>query len=201
MIRRGFTIIEILVTVSIILILLASAAFLTQNAFQNQRDASRINGVILISKAVDQSLVANPGSYPRLVGATPTAHNTITRFCATYLLDAGNSNHLDLSLFAGQKIPTDPIAASPSATTCDSYLNGFIYHSQYISGVKPAQVLACSQSLFALCQNDTYAIEVGLENQHPDGTLTPTGTTSLGRSQYILYGAPCTSAYAGVCYR
>lgn len=210
--RRAFTIIELLVVVSLILILLAAAAYMIENALQNQRDAVRISAATSLGKAMDEAVAAT-GSVPRLVGDTVPqgVFNTAYRFCAVDLLDAANTNKLDLGLFSGQAIPVDPLPASRYALTghCDGYPYGYVVHTQYQTGGKPAQATACSSGLFAFCQNVTYSIEVGLENQHTDGPLRSPSQLSISgytapdpsRFPYLLNGAACPGAYAAACYR
>src|SRR5436189_238939 len=112
MIRKGFTVIELIVAISIILILLGSAAFTIDHALKNERDAKRIGDAIAISKAVDQSVTVSHGTYPRRVGNTGSDATT-HHFCAQDLVNTSNSNALALNLFTGSAFPTDP---SPSAS-------------------------------------------------------------------------------------
>jgi len=209
--RRGFTIIEIVVVVSIILILVAAASFMIEAGLRNQRDTVRVNDALLLGKAADQSIAATGGLVPRLVGTEVPAgtYNTTTRFCVADLLDGANTNRLDLGLFSGGSLPSDPAPILISSGHCEDSRFGYIFHTQYLTGSKPTQSDACTTGKFALCANATYAIEVGLENQHADITLqTPAqigasgyAAPSAARHPYLLMGAACSVAYAQTCYR
>jgi len=207
---RGFTIIELLVTITIMLLLLAGAAIGIERALANHRDAIRINDVLAIGKAVDQSQQVTRGIYP---GKDASGPGTKYLFCAQYL----DPTNLNLTAFQGHAIPTDPTASSPSST-CTSYLNGYTVHTDY--GLTAGTPADCSAGFLAACQSVTYSIEVGLENDHSEGVLhqttandpntppdstdltitgytTPASSSTDPRNQYILNGPVCGST----CYK
>jgi prepilin-type N-terminal cleavage/methylation domain-containing protein len=179
---RGFTIIELMVTVFVIALLLTGAVSGLVRARKIGRDGQRVQDIYNIGIAVDQTASLNRGQYP----GEPT---TSTTFCADLL--ATPANNLVLTQLPNRTLPKDPLPATVAAG-CTSYLNGYTYH-RHISGdalVGPA-----------LGQHYEYAIEVGLElsRAKDDETLTGTGAGASGRTQYVLFGKPCTTS--GTCTR
>lgn len=179
-IKRGFTIIEILVVVAIVSLLLAFAAANMGSIQATSRDADRVNDVLLIGKAVDQSYQANQGLYPKI---------------SNNLGCADQIQGLDLSIFPDRTIPKDRRPAQ-AATPCTGFLNGYTY-STYSS----------SSSTIATQQAVGYSIEVGLEKKksdderslrnpselyaHNSSSSLGSSASESGRFRYILNGPFC----------
>ena len=202
MVRRAFTLIELLVVIAVILILTSGTGFSYLNSKRNQRDAQRINDVILISKAIDQSVAANRGAFPinAYDHVTPSKQQIM---CASEILNPSgtNWNGIDQSLFPDHDIPQDPLVSGTAKTTgCTDMSNGYVYHTHY--GNNP--------SSFAVKQNVTYSLEVGLErpvSSEQSSFRSPTQLPALkaagvadsvnGRYRFVFNGSYCASA----CYQ
>lgn len=132
MTRRGFTIIELLVVVTIIALLTGLIAVSIGNTRMRQRDAKRLSDVVLIGKAIDQSALVNRGLYPRNVNYlnNPDAREHMT-MCAGEIWSTANPNNIDLSLFPGSIFPTDPNPVRDVTTGCTGIFHGYIYHSHW----------------------------------------------------------------------
>lgn len=181
--KAGFTIIELLVTIIIIGLLLAAAGLSFDTARKNGRDGKRLNDVLLLSQAIDQSANLTRGRYPQNVSG-----GAVDKMCASELLNAGNTNQLDLSLFKDRTIPIDPLPVTqpPRTSGCAGYADGYTYYSVY--GANP----------FAKQQGYTYLLEVGLEKEKgSDETLFFKGDqvgqpiVTTPRYQYFFLGKYC----------
>ena len=178
--KKGFTIIELLITISIMTLLLAAAAISISTARRNSRDGKRVGDISLIGQAIDQAGVVKGGSYPTNVnGGDPSV------MCASEILSSSNSNGLDLSLFPQRSIPTDPLAATAKTQGCTSFRDGYTYHSSVGASLAKQNGVACY----------TYLLEVGLEAEKgPDETTLQPGaainrpTVTTPRYQYFLPG-------------
>ncbi|HSI20708.1 MAG TPA: type II secretion system protein [Verrucomicrobiae bacterium] len=186
MTKRGFTIIELMVTMLIIGILMTAAAAGIVRARRTSRDAQRVRDVMAIGTAVDQATTAARGLYPVHVTSRTTGI-----FCADLLSDVANSNKLNLGLFLGRTIPKDPLPES-APSPCADYRNGYTYHNRY--GSPSASQLAEPLS----GQQYEYVIEVGLEGEQPADaeTLVQGAASSTKRTQWLLRGKPCSSVTA-----
>lgn len=185
MTKRGFTIIELMVTVLIIALLLAAASAGIVRTRRTARDGQRIRDVLALSTAVDQSATANRGLYP---------YNSIVKttavFCADLLTNAPVG--INLGIFLNRKLPTDPLPEMP-ASSCANYRNGYTYHSRY-GGNNLART--------GTAQDYEYVIEVGLESDRPsdERTLTKgTDASSTRRTQFLIKGAACTGTGVSTC--
>lgn len=172
--HAGFTIIELLVAIVIMMLLVAAASIGFNRARISSRDARRLSDVVAIAKAIDSSAAAK-ALYPKLSTGKKTD-------CA----DRIESTSLDLSFFSDRKIPVDPTPATKSSTgACTSFLDGYTYHT-YAS--KSATNYAEANSL-------RYALEVGFEkNKFSDEkTLKENGGEKESRTPYVLPGTYCGS--------
>lgn len=185
--RLGFTIVELLVTITIIALLLTAAAAGIVRARKVGRDAQRIRDVMGIAVAVDQSARVRRGVYPK----NPTPGGP-AKFCAHELQDSNNTNKLDLSGFIARSIPKDPLPEQV-AVACVDYRNGYVYHSRTQTGTlaNPSDG----------ADGFEYVIEVGLETprSQDEATLEATGNKTAMRSQYLLNGMACSGGSAGSC--
>jgi prepilin-type N-terminal cleavage/methylation domain-containing protein len=185
---RAFTIVELMVTISIISLLIATAAIGVNKARKNARDGQRVSDVVSIGSAVNLSVTVNAGKYPYSL-----SNRNQSTFCADDLGNAtSNPNNLDFTLFRSRAIPKDPIPEQFSGT-CTSYVNGYTFHNRYGSG----SALIKSTTT----ENWEYAIEVGLENipTSEDQTLQKGSLSDSVRSQYIFYGKYCGVGSANNC--
>ena len=192
--KKAFTLLELMLVITIIGLLYAGAAAGFTAARRSGRDATRLCNVMLISKAIDQAYLTNHNLYPH--NANGGSDSTM---CADQILDAAgtNPNNLDLSLFTGRAIPKDPSPATPSVN-CANMLNGYTYHTEYGHSGSSTKNLAALQQV-------NYSLEVGLENQkqqdettfHSENELQNVNTVvSPNRYRYILNGSYCAST----CY-
>ena len=200
--RNAFTIIELLVSITIILLLIGAASVGIYNARRTSRDTRRLGDIFLYAHAIDAFALANNNTFP-----VSKTNNII--MCADKI-DA-----LDLSLFSSTanyaKLPTDPQPLIvPAPTNCPDAQYGYIYHTEYGHTGAP-------YSSIANAQNVTYSLEVGLENQKvfdepqlraPGELLDAAGaklsiqySDTLGGARYrfILNGSYCVSAI--LCYK
>jgi prepilin-type N-terminal cleavage/methylation domain-containing protein len=169
--RRAFTMIELLVVISLIGLLLGGLAYSLRGTRIGSRDARRLADGLLIAGAIDQYAQANGGFYP-----TDPGNPTVSPVCATAL------TNLDTSTFPKNNIPKDPKPAQPSAT-CTTAANGYLYYSPY--GMSPNQ--------------KTYAIEIALEGLAPNDQPSYIQSTSrvTNRNVYLLTGRSCSAT----CFR
>lgn len=192
--RRAFTLLELMLVVTIIGLLYAGAGVAFTTARRSGRDAQRIGDVLLISRAIDESAITNHGQYPRNANSGSNA-----TMCADQILGSSgsNPNNIDLTMFTSHTIPKDPAPAVPAAT-CQNMLNGYTYHTEYGHKSAVSANLAASQEV-------VYSIEVGLENpKQQDETefygqqdlQNVTAVASTSRNRYIYNGRYC----AANCY-
>jgi len=193
---KGFTIVELLIVITIILLIIATTSIGIYNARRSNRDSRRMSDALLISRAIDQYVTINRGRYP--VGSEATQN----QMCTSDILN------LDSTIFPRNVIPTDPLPVN-ATTACPSVLRTYVYHTEYNHD---------TLSSLASIQNVSYSIEVALEGQpgadesnfrppsafttltnasvsttYPD-TITATGGV---RYRYILNGPSCGT----LCYK
>ena len=132
---KAFTLIELMVTITIIGILIAAAGVSYGHAKSSARDSARLSDVLLIAKSIDQSAKLNNNLYP--VNATPG--NTTKIMCANELYTSANPNKLDVSIFTNNTIPKDPTAYQPKVTGCTGINNGYTYHTYNDSSIAQTQ--------------------------------------------------------------
>jgi len=176
--KRGFTIIELLVTITLIGLMLGVASIYFSNAQRNGRDTTRLSDVSLIGQAIDETILV-------LNGIPPALSDCANRLPTTYI---------NTSLFPARSIPVDPRPLIPVVTLCTSAAYGYYYVSHTTSGTNDANLLGRK-----------YVIEVGLENKEDasngqfqtrnsmDSSKFASGTdvvltTSGSRYVYILPG-------------
>lgn len=182
--KSAFTLIELIITVSIIAMLVAAGSVFLGRARRSGRDGTRIANILSISKAIDESVATNRGVYPSNK-KNPASTNGI--MCAD---EMGSS--LDLIQFTGRVIPKDPSPLNPArATACTSAEQGYIYYMG-------------KNGTLATQQNVTYTLEVLLENPKNNDEsvlasptelqLTNVSDTFQERYRYILNGTSCGTA-------
>lgn len=167
--QKGFSLIELMIAITIIGILIATTAIGITKSQQHTRNAQRIGDITLLSKAIDQVSIQN-GVYPDVTKyLDPSAEKQQTIIGRD--IDAGVSpiSKIDLSVFASGKIPSDPkpgIVYKTSGQPSDhisrrvifeyryNILNGYIYSKNTMtkSEKNPADQLQAN-----------YTLEVGLE--------------------------------------
>ena len=169
---RGFTIIELIVTITIISLLFAAASFSISTARKQGRDSRRLGDILLIAKSIDQASALTRGVLPK--NANSVAAGSNATMCANEIIIEGangvwvaptnpiptpvaNPANLDNSVFPNRKFPHDPAAAVPLTSGCTGMINGYTYHTEYShSIVNPATQ-----------QQVSYSLEVGLETTKP----------------------------------
>ena len=77
MIRKGFTIVELMIVLVIITLLIGTASISLKSIKISSRDAGRVSDILLISKAIDQYAFVNAGAYPKTSSGTIDCANTI----------------------------------------------------------------------------------------------------------------------------
>ncbi len=138
---RGFILIELLVTISIIGLLIAAAAFSLTKSRISARDAARFSDGITISKALDSYSAINKGSYPMTQVATCT--DTLQSSLASYLPNA-------------KAIPQDPKPELSSGNTNFRKCYTVYRNETGTLGTGPADKAKY-----------TYVLEIGSENTAP----------------------------------
>lgn len=100
--NKGFTLVELMVAISIVAVLAAVGFTLFQNTQASARDAKRRADVDAMSSAMETHFDATTGKYPA-AGSYPAT--------------------LQTSWFTGQAVPADPLNASPYLYTADVPVN------------------------------------------------------------------------------
>jgi prepilin-type N-terminal cleavage/methylation domain-containing protein len=225
--RRGFTIIELLVAVTIIGLIVSVGLVRFSTIRRAGRDASRISDVILIAKAIDQSVALRRGAHPNNArsGTSGYFDDTMCADQIVYATSAGvstNPNQIDLSLFPKNRVPIDPFPSlvPDTSSRCRTVSSGvfagvrygYVYHTQY------NRLGNSNFNNLAVQQEVTYSLEVGLENPKTEedsllrtpaelGISTTAFTPTVGsgtslRYRYILNGKYCgVSSTETNCYK
>lgn len=173
---RGFILIELLVTISIIGLLIAAAAFSLNKSRISARDVARFSDGITISKALDSYAVTNKGAYPMTLAATCT--DSLQSSLSSYLPNA-------------KAIPTDPKPELSGGSTNNYRKCYTVYRNEVGAGTGPADKAKY-----------TYVLEVGAESTAPsdlssyktEAELAATGwsaDTSTVRTPYYYTGPYC----------
>ena len=103
---RGFTLLELLVVISIIGILLALGVVAFSTAQKKGRDAKRRSDMKTISSALEQYYASNNSSYP------------ISSSCSDMSTDLGTD-------YLPGGVPSDPKGSSPYVYTCESTASSY----------------------------------------------------------------------------
>jgi prepilin-type N-terminal cleavage/methylation domain-containing protein len=182
--HRAFTLIELIVTVSIIALLIAAGSVFLGRARRGGRDGTRIADILSISKAIDESVVTNRGVYPSNK-VHPSDISGV--MCAD---EMGTS--LDVIQFSGRIIPKDPLPLiSDRNLACTSSREGYAYYTGKNGALATRQNVA--YSLEALLENPKTTDENVLSSP-TELNMGDIGDTDLGRFRYILNGTSCGSA-------
>lgn len=171
--KAGFTLVELLVAMTIIGLLIAAGAVSLNNAQISARDSRRIGDVTSLGKAVDAYSTANRGRYP--VPDTSVA------------CEQSFAGQLNPYLPNTSSFPKDPRPVSSGA--CATYSAGYKYYGTNELGTNPAKDL-----------QQKYIFVTGLEKDISQETavLTSgagiTGISSVpGRKAYYLPGPFCST--------
>lgn len=123
--RKGFTLIEILITVGIIAILAAIVIIAINPArqFKQARDSQRWSDINAVLNATHQRMVDNKGSFAE--GTTCDALPST----AKYITSTDEANNVDLCACLVTTylaaMPFDPSDTSAGYTDCNSYTTGY----------------------------------------------------------------------------
>lgn len=170
--RSAFTLIELMVAVTIIGLLIAAAALSLTNARIQARDAQRVADLSTIAKALDE--------HGRLRRNQPLLSTGTFQRCVSELSDLE-------PYFVNRTAPTDPRPAAPG--TCPSSGGGYVYH-QHLTG--EVGNLATDESLHYLLMA---AFERDPQEELKSSlTAAPAGYSPADRTTYYLPGAFCGTA-------
>jgi type II secretory pathway pseudopilin PulG len=170
---RGFILVELLVTISIIGLLIAAAAFSLSNSRSNARDAVRFADSITIGKAIDSYVAANRESFPPSSAVS----------CTDSLQSALRSSLPNASV-----APKDPRPLQEASSTID-YRKCYTLYRNTVGG-----------TTFADITSYQYLIEIGTEKDIPadisthrrssDFSPTITPVSSGGQRTPFYYPGP-----------
>lgn len=170
--RRGYTIVELLVVISILVLLISIASAQFAKVRASSRDARRIQDISASARVIDHTAEAYKGIFPPY-----TTNERISKpLCALGSASAGRSYIMD-SLSSGSW-PHDPLYRQSG---CTSSLDPSIDY-QY----QPAPAgLAGSE----------YTLVISLERTaSSDETILTMGSTNAGRTTYMLKGPNCVGS-------
>lgn len=191
--QKAFSIVELLVATTILLILISIASSFIGNTKKNTRDSKRISDSLLLAKVLDTSAQSRGGVYASITGNKDCTKNI-------------SPTYLDLSSFSKNIIPSDPLSLDTPPSPCVDASDGYIYHRYASSGIN-----------YAITQKVFYSIEIGLEKTIDSGSKSmfkkPTeiplsgitdglpNNTNPTRYRYVLNGPYCgVDATSNRCY-
>jgi prepilin-type N-terminal cleavage/methylation domain-containing protein len=206
--NKGFTIIELLVSITIILLLIGAASVGIYNARRTSRDTRRVGDIFLYAHAIDAYASINNNSFPVKKSTLPAGNKIM---CAHEI--GGIDSSLLSNPSSPKVLPMDPKPTiQPSDTTsCPDAQYGYVYHTEY------GHNATAPYSSIANAQNVTYSLEVALENikpfdesqlRAPSELLDASNVNNVSssysdllgnRHRYILNGSYCVNK--DLCYK
>jgi prepilin-type N-terminal cleavage/methylation domain-containing protein len=202
--RTGLTIIELMVTISIIALLVAAAGIGIARSRSSGRDAKRMSDVLLLSNALSTQAAATRGSYPAVVGSSTVGGINIPPLAG----GAPLSPAISLSSFADHAYPSDPLPAKSSCSDdTERWLCGYAYFGRSTtSGSITVDSLARKNEQYE------YVLAVGLENIASTDNQSLINVTDFDKSylsgfyqteitqykryQYLVLGPACGATLA-----
>lgn len=132
---RGFTLIELMISITIIALLSSGALVAFNSARENARDAKRSSQVEQLSLALE--------TYRQTIGAYPSG---LSALAPTYIAE----------------VPNDPSgnAYSYGNATCNG-VNRTVVYSKYVEKLKNAQTMSCTTGIQTVAGKYQYIVVVG----------------------------------------
>ena len=154
--RSAFTLVELLITASILTLLAAMISVYLGGGQRNARDARRLSDISLIARMIDASTAQRRGAFP--------AYNSTTYVACPDELPV-TANQMDTNIFPNHQVPKDPKPSTTrvSGQRCSSPGQGYLYTIQV-----PASAITGGQTpTIANTLGRGYVLQVGLENPLP----------------------------------
>lgn len=148
--RLGFTLIELVVTISVGAILTAIAIPAFQSFVMNDRDSAQVNSLAYSlnyarSEAVKQDLAGGVTVCPSPTAATPCAGSAWNQGWIVYFTDANGANQILQSVPALSSNNGNTLTATGSATTGITFLSTGMATGLAGAITAPLQITVCDQ--------------------------------------------------------